>query len=282
MAIVVVAILGIGVLLYPDAASWFSDRKHATDVNGYVSQIQSMDPEETQEQLAEARRYNSNLPGGPLRDPWALDPNGQQTAVGDGTEAYFNTLNGTDGESGGIMGRIRIPTIGADLPIYHGTDEETLTEGVGHLYGSGLPVGGVGNHSVLTAHSGLVNSTLFTELHQVEHGDVFSVQVLDEVLYYEVDQLLTVEPDETESLRQEPGGDYLTLITCTPIGVNSHRLLVRGERVDGPAAEQAGVVTLPSDTQDPGFPWWALGLVGGAAVAVVATRPRQRKDILEA
>lgn len=279
LVIVAVAVLGICVLLYPTAAAWFSDHKHATDVNGYVSQVESMDSAATEAQLAEARRYNENLPGGPLRDPWALDPNGQQTAVGDGTKTYFNTL---DGLSGGMMARIRIPRIDADLPVFHGTDEDTLKQGVGHLYGSGLPVGGVGNHSVLTAHSGLVNSTLFTELHLLETGDVFSVTVLDEVLYYEVDQILSVEPDDTQALRQDPDSDYLTLITCTPIGINTHRLLVRGERVDGPAAEEAGVVTLPSQTQAPGFPWWAVGLLAGTAIAVIATRPRHGKGTLEA
>ncbi len=288
VVIVAVAVLGICVLLYPAAASWFSDRKHATEVNGYVSQVQAMDPERTRAALAQAREYNRSLPGGPLRDPWTLDATGRNTAIGEGKEAYYATLNQQAGQSGddegpgGVMARLRIPQIGADLPVFHGTDEQTLTRGVGHLYGSGLPVGGAGTHSVLTAHSGLATSTLFTDLHRLEDGDVFTVQVMDELLHYRVDQIITVEPDETEALRQVPGHDYLTLITCTPIGVNTHRLLVRAERVDPPAADDGGVVTLASDTTDPGFPWWALGMAGGAAAAVVVTRPRRGRAIFGA
>lgn len=174
-----------------------------------------------------------------------------------------------------MMGRISIPSIHSDLPIFHGTDDETLSKGAGHLFGSGLPVGGTGTHSVLTAHSGFVNATLFDDLDQVRQGDVFSVTVLGESFYYKVDQIKTVLPEETDDLRKVQDKDYVTLVTCTPTGVNSHRLLVRGERVDAPAAGSAHA--LPSQAMDPGFPWWALALVGTAVLIVVVTQPRKAR-----
>ncbi|MEC3854075.1 class C sortase [Paenarthrobacter ureafaciens] len=266
--IVLAAIFGVGVLLYPTAAAWFSDRVHATEISGYVDTVENLAPSARKSLLEEARTFNHELPSGPLRDPYALNDQGGQEMVGAGSDAYKKLL---DIGPGGMMGRISIPSIKADLPIFHGTDENTLSKGVGHLFGSGLPVGGVGTHSVLTAHSGFVNATLFDKLDQVKLDDQFTVDVLGETLYYRVKDIKTVLPEETDDLRKKPGRDLVTLVTCTPKGVNSHRLLVQGERVDAPATSGPG--SLQSQAEDPGFPWWALLLTGASVVAVVITRP---------
>lgn len=271
LLIVLAAVMGVGVLLYPTAAAWFSDRVHATEISGYVNTVENLSPSAQKALLDEARQFNKDLPSGPLRDPYSLNEKGEQTVVGAGSETYKKML---DVGPGGMMGRISIPSIKSDLPIFHGTDEETLSKGAGHLFGSGLPVGGTGTHSVLTAHSGFVNATLFDDLDQVAEGDVFSVTVLGETIYYKVDQIKTVLPEETDDLRKVQDKDYLTLVTCTPTGINSHRLLVRGERIDPPAADSAQ--TLPSQALDPGFPWWALALVGTIVLMVVITRPHKR------
>lgn len=264
-------------LLYPSAASWFSARIHATQVNGYIHDVAALDDSTAQRLLADAQDYNRILPDGPLRDPYVLNADGGQSEIANGEDAYQDMLGGPSGD---VMARIRIPAIDVDLPVFHGTDQATLSRGVGHLYGSSLPVGGTGSHSVLTAHSGLVNSTLFTDLNQLEIGDVFTVTVLDEVLYYSVDQLLTVEPKDTDALRRVAGEDYVTLVTCTPTGVNSHRLLVRAERIPPPAESTADRTALADDVTDPGFPWWAVGLAAGALGILGLTRPRRARRLL--
>jgi sortase A len=268
--IVLVAIIGVGVLLYPTAAAWFSDRAHATEISGYVDTVENLSPSARKELLDGARQFNKELPSGPLRDPYSLNDKGEQDVIGAGSETYKRML---DVGPGGMMARVSIPSIHAELPIFHGTDEDTLAKGVGHLFGSGLPVGGIDTHSVLTAHSGFVNATLFDNLDKVAEGDLFSISVLDETLYYKVDQILAVLPEETDNLRKVEGKDYVTLVTCTPKGVNSHRLLVRGERTDPPASTR-GQQIVPSTTLDPGFPWWALGLLGTAVLIVLSSRPR--------
>ncbi|GAA3893902.1 hypothetical protein GCM10022381_39430 [Leifsonia kafniensis] len=261
-------------LLYPTAAAWFSDRIHATEVSGYVAQVENLRPADQQKLLDDAHAFNAALPSGPIRDPFTLNSAGEQSDIGSGADAYEAALNL---DSDGVMGRIDIPTIDVHLPIFHGTSEETLAKGVGNLFGSALPVGGESTHSVLTAHSGFVTATLFDDLKTMKTGDVFSITVVNETIYYEVDQILTVLPDETEALRRVDGNDYVTLITCTPTGVNTHRLLVRGERIEAPAQTDATTTTQPSDTTDPGLPWWALAIVGMAIAAVLLTRRRKEK-----
>lgn len=271
--IVLAAVIGVGILIYPTAAAWFSDRVHATEISGYVDTVENLAPSARKALLDEARKFNKELPSGPLRDPYSLNEKGEQAVIGAGSAAYKKLL---DVGPGGMMGRLSIPSIHAALPIFHGTDETTLSKGIGHLFGSALPVGGESTHSVLTGHSGFVNATLFDHLDQVAKDDVFSISTLDETLYYKVDQILTVLPNETDALRKVQGKDYITLITCTPKGINSHRLLVRGERIDPPSSNETQQV-LPSTALDPGFPWWALALPGAAALSILATRPRTRK-----
>lgn len=269
--IVLIAAIGVGVLVYPAAASWFSALSHDTDVDGYVQSVENLPDARAKAMLAQARAYNENLPAGPLRDPYALGADGQQTAIGDGTDAYFDTLAVKGAEA---MSQIRIPKIHVNLPVFHGTDEDALARGIGHLYGSALPVGGPGTHSVLTGHNGFVQATLFDGINELVTGDTIIITTLGEHLYYEVDQIITVKPDDTDALRQVPGKDYITLVTCTPTGVNTHRLLVRAERVDAPADanEKAAV----ADNTDPaGFPWWALILVAVPALTIVIIKPRR-------
>lgn len=270
--VMLIAVVGAGILAYPMAASWFSAVKHDTEVDGYTRTIESIPSAEAEALLEAAREYNADLPSGPLRDPYALGADGQQTAVGQGSDAYFDALDlpGSD-----AMARIRIPAVGVDLPVFHGTDEDTLARGIGHLYGTALPVGGAGTHSVLTGHNGFVQATLFDDIDQLENGDTIIVSVLGEDLFYEVDQKTTVLPDESEALRPVAGRDHLTLITCTPTGVNTHRLLVRAERVDAPTAAEAESI-IADDTESAGFPWWALLVVGVPAAAFVAVRPARR------
>lgn len=271
---VLIATLGVGVLLYPTAASWSSDRVHATEISGYADQVKSLAPSEQDKLLDQARAFNASLPAGPLRDPYSLNENGEQEAVGSGSEVYKELVSlGPEG----MMGTISIPSIKTNLPIFHGTGEDALTKGAGHLFGSSLPVGGTSTHSVLTAHSGYVSATLFDSLKNVVNGDVFSVTVLGQTIYYRVDQILTVLPEETDALRQVKGKDYVTLITCTPTGVNTHRLLVRGERIAAPAGAAEGNQRLASNATDPGFPWWALVMVGTPISASLLTRSRTRR-----
>ncbi|WP_194762779.1 class C sortase [Microbacterium sp. UFMG61] len=269
--IVLIAAIGIGVLVYPTAASWFSAWSHDTDVDGYVSSVDQIPAHEITDLLDQADEYNQNLPTGPLRDPYALGADGQQTAIGDGTDAYFDTLS-TDGTE--AMARVRIPSIHVDLPIFHGTGEEVLGRGIGHLYGSSLPVGGPGTHAVLTGHNGFVQATLFDDIDELVEGDLIIVTTLGEDLYYEVDSTETVLPDETDSLRQVPGRDYITLVTCTPTGVNTHRLLVRAERVDAPA-DDSTVTTIADSTDPAGFPWWALLVLGVPTLTAIMVMPRR-------
>jgi len=173
------------------------------------------------------------------------------------------------------MGVIGIGSIGVNLPIYHGVAADVLDRGAGHLPGSALPVGGAGTHSVLTTHSGIVGRELFTRLNKVHVGDTFTITVLNQTLTYQVDQIKTVLPSDIATLAPMPGEDYVTLITCTPIGVNSHRLLVRGHRVAG--AETTTPAQIIQSLRHGGFPWWLVIAAGAVPAAVVLTAPLARQ-----
>ncbi|WP_245907356.1 class C sortase [Leucobacter massiliensis] len=268
MLVIVLVLAGVGVLTYPAAGNWFSDRQHAAQLRSYTEQVERTPGRELQSMLDAAHAYNAELPNGPLRDPYAIDAAGKPIPIGQGKDAYEQTLN-VDGD--GTMGRLVIPKIGVSLPIFHDTGKKSLDAGVGHLYGSGLPVGGTGVHSVLTAHSGVVGAHLFTNLDKLEKGDVFWVDVAGEKIAYKVDQITVVLPTELDALRQIPGGDYLTLVTCTPTGVNTHRLLVRGKRTtldDPKVAEELEAEQDPG----PGFPWWTLPVPAALGLLIPVTR----------
>ncbi len=271
--VILLAVIGAGVMLYPSAAAWLSDLEHDGKVNAYVAEVQTISATDQQSLLDAANAYNAALPDGPLRDPYTLTAAGEAADLGDGLATYRDTLAVGPG---GMMGVVDIPEIGVELPIYHDTSEATLSKGLGHLYGSTLPVGGTGTHAVLTGHSGYVNATLLNELNQLRKGDTFTIAVLGEVLTYQVDQILTVLPNETEALRRVPGKDYVTLITCTPTGVNSHRLLVRGSRIPTPVADAASA-TYGYGGAGTRVPWWAVWGVTAVIVVVLATWPLRRR-----
>ncbi len=268
LVIAVMAMAGVAVLLYPSAASWFSQLEQSRRVDAYADVMQQLGPDGRLQELAEARAYNATLAGGALIDPYGQTPLADQRAIVAAYEAQLD-LGPAD-----VMARVRIPTIGVDLPIYHGTDEATLRRGIGHLLGSALPVGGVGTHSVLTGHRGLPEAVLFSDLDQVLVGDVFEVDVYGEVLFYRVRDVQVIEPGDTQLLMPERGSDLVSLVTCTPLGINSHRIIVTGERIEAPTVEEAAV-EMPDI---PGPPWWAVALAGGWALAAgyrsMTARPR--------
>jgi len=257
------ALAGVGILLYPWAANWFHDRAHRSAIDGYVGYVQSQPGASVSRQLAEAHRFNSRMPKATLSDAY---DNPEGAAGGWAATQYRSVLAGPDGE----MGVIAIPRIGVHLPIFHGTSGDVLRRGVGHLYGTSLPVGGPGTHSVLTGHSGIPGDTLFSNLHELATGDTFTITVLDQTLTYRVDQILTVLPNQTDSLYPARGEDYVTLVTCTPIGINSHRLLVRGIRVPNARVHSAAGMDLHGQTP---FAWWAVVAAGALVLVVVLTTP---------
>lgn len=257
LIIAVMVMLGVGVLLYPSAAGWFSQLEQSQRVDDYAEVMTQLGPEGREQELADAHRYNETLSGGALIDQFGRTPLSDQRAI---VAAYEEQL---DLGPADVMARIRIPSIAVDLPIYHGTDEETLRKGIGHLLGSAMPVGGAGAHSVLTGHRGLPESVLFSDLDQVEVGDVFEVDVYGEALTYEVRDVQVIEPGDTDILTPASGRDLVSLVTCTPLGINSHRIIVTGERIPTPAGESAAVA-MPDI---PGPPWWAVGLAAGFAFA---------------
>lgn len=220
---------GAAVFCYPAISNYLNQKNQSRVVQTYKETVAAQDDALLAEEWAKAEEYNENLAGDPVHDPFVP---GSGYALPDN---YLDVLN-----IDGVMGRITIPKIGVDLPVYHGTEAETLEKGVGHMESTSLPIGGEYRHAVLTGHRGLPSAELFTRLDELEPGDQFYLHVLDATLAYQVDQILTVEPQELETLVAEPGQDYVTLVTCTPYGVNTHRLLVRGTRVPYvPEAEQS-------------------------------------------
>lgn len=225
---------GIGMLLYPTFADWWN-RQHASRVvAGYVEQVDNMDHEKKQQMLEQAKQYNTQLNTVP--DRWHL--------TDEQMEEYERTLDVT---GTGIMGYITIPELKVRLPIYHGTEESVLQIAGGHLAGSSLPIGGSGTHSAVSGHTGLPSAKLFTGLDSLKVGDTFAYHVLDETYTYQVDQIRTVLPNEMRDLDFDPNQDYSTLITCTPYGVNSHRLLVRGHRIPNPVEDTTDYVKADRD-----------------------------------
>lgn len=256
----VIALVGLCAVLYPGVAGWLSSYNQSQVIRDYSKTSADVEPW-AREQLALAHDYNDALTAGVRLDAGANIPTGEGTSS-NATLTYRNIL---DAGAGVPMARVRIPAIQVDLPIYHGTSEDTLLMGAGHLEGSHLPVGGTNTHSVITAHRGLANATMFNDLDEVSVGDTFTVEVLDEVLSYRVMETRVVEPHDTDTLRVQVGRDVVTLVTCTPLGINSHRILVVGERITPTPPEDLALRGQAPDI--PGFPW-ALVALGGGIVAV--------------
>ena len=219
LVLVALFIAGLALLLYPVVSDWWNSYHQSRAVLAYAETISNLNEEEYAALWDNAVAYNRELAQTGTR--WVMSEEEQ--------EKYENTLRVTDS---GIMAYIDIPKINCTLPIYHGTDESVLQTAVGHLSGTSLPVGGEDSHCVISGHRGLPSAKLFTDLDKMTEGDEFSIRTLDEVLTYEVDQILIVEPSDLSALGIEKGEDYCTLVTCTPYGINTHRMLVRGHRVD--------------------------------------------------
>ena len=220
---IVVVLIGILICLYPAISNYVAKLNHQEIIENYTLAVEELDEETVEEELEKATIYNENLSGDPVHDPFL---EGSGYALPDN---YLEVLNMYED---GVMGYIEIPAIDCYLPIYHGTDEETLLKGVGHIEQTSLPVGGTSTHAVLTGHTGLSTSELFTNLIDLEVGDVFYIHILNQTLVYKIYETEVIEPDDISKLVIEDGRDLVTLVTCTPYGVNSHRLLVKGERTE--------------------------------------------------
>ena len=224
----VCTVLAFGITLYPLISNVVGEKYRSIVESRYDKAVEKLNTVELIAEKEEAVLYNRTLQGG-------TENAFSREALAEAEESYGRLLN-VRGD--GIMGYIQIPKIGVELPIYHGTAEETLDKGVGHLLGTSLPVGGIGTHCVLTGHSGLAGTRMFSDLDQLNKGDVFYVRVLDETHAYMIMDINTVLPEDTSKLEIDPQRESVTLVTCTPFGVNTHRLLVRGERIEVSMAER--------------------------------------------
>lgn len=222
---VLLLLVGLGVMLFPTFSDLYYRWEASREIAQYNRALEAQ-PEDYSELWAAAEAYNRQL-ASRAADPTAA----VESELAEQVRQYLNPLGN------GMMGYVDIPKIGVHLPIYQGTQESALQAGAGHWLGTSLPTGGASTHCVLTAHNGLVKAKMFTDIDQLEEGDTFTLTVLDRVLTYEVDQILTTLPDELEPLRIVEGQDYVTLYTCTPYGINTHRLLVRGHRIPTPETE---------------------------------------------
>lgn len=212
-------VAGLSLLLYPTVSNYWNTLHASRAVATYVDAVQNMGEDKRREMLQKAIDYNKSLTS-----------DNQRLTISSARRQEYESILDVDGN--GMIGYIEIPNVNITLPVYHGTNDDVLQIAVGHLDWTSLPVGGTSTHCVLSGHRGLPSAKLFTNLDQVKEGDTFVIRVLDEILTYEVDQIRIVEPADVDDLMIENGKDYCTLVTCTPYGVNSHRLLVRGHRVE--------------------------------------------------
>lgn len=236
-AILLVAVLlaGLSLLLYPLVSNYWNSIHQSQAIAAYMDDVSELDDSTYDALWEEAQGYNASL----LENENRFFPDEEEQ------QQYEQLLRISDDGINGIIGYIEIPNIDVTLPIYHGTSEEILQVAIGHIEGSSLPVGGLSTHCVISGHRGLPSSRLFTDIDRLSEGDIFTLLVLDEALTYEVDQIRIVEPDDISLLEIKEGEDLCTLVTCTPYGVNSHRLLVRGHRVEN--QEAMGFLRITAD-----------------------------------
>ena len=256
MVCVTLALIALGITLYPLISNFFAEANRSLVETRYEKAVEQLDDSEIISAHSAAQNYNSMLLN-VTEKPYTRD------ALQKASESYDQLLNIRDD---GIMGYLQIPILNMDLPIYHGTDEKTLDHGLGHLLGSSLPVGGTGTHSVITGHSGLAGQRIFSDLDKLQTGDIFYLKVLDDTLAYMVMEIDTVLPEDTSKLTVYPDQDNVTLVTCTPYGVNTHRLLVRGTRIPYEQAET--IVQESTAVETPKSTWrqeYMKGLIYGLA-----------------
>lgn len=251
LIIAILCLIAATLFTYPYAAQWVTQYNQSNVIIDQEAADRLSGKIYAQEKLAAAREYNNKL------HAEGIFRSGDNIMTGTGTgqeSAQYEDLLNNDPNH--VMARLRVPTINLDLPVYHGTSDETLLKGVGHLKGTSLPVGGIGTRTVLTGHRGLATAELFTNLNKVKENDTFSIEVMGEVFSYRVFQVQVVAPDATEEIRAIPGKDLATLVTCTPLGINTHRILITGERIiPTPQSDLDAAGEIPST---PSFPWWIV------------------------
>lgn len=260
---VLVFLAGVVTMLYPVVASSLNDWEQTRAAKNYSADRDILPLASQQASLESAIEYNNRVGDLPLYDAW----NGPENPVSPEYNEYLTQLS-----DGNAMGQLVIPAIDVNLPMYHGTDEETLEKGIGHLYGTSLPVGGQSAHSVLTGHTGIVSATILNRLDEVELGESIYIRTVGQDLKYEVSDIRVVLPEETDSLQIVKGEDLLTVITCTPYGINSHRLLVTGHRV--PMDPNEATVFEEADSK---FDWWMLVVAGAVIIVFIVIIVRSRK-----
>lgn len=264
--LLLVFVIGLSLLLYPTFSDWWNSMHQSRAVASYVEEVAHIDSDKYEQLWKEAWDYNDSLMG--RVNNYVLDEEQKEE---------YNHLLDIGGT--GIMGYIEIPIIGVTLPIYHGADEAVLQVAIGHLEWTSLPVGGESSHCVVSGHRGLPSARLFTDLDKLVVGDTFMFRVLDEILTYEVDQILIVSPHETDALMIEQGKDLCTLVTCTPYGINSHRLLVRGHRVENQEEAKAVRVTSDAIQIEPVIvaPLVALPILLVLLIGLMFPKPKRRR-----
>ena len=264
--LILVFLTGLSLLLYPTVSDYWNSFHQSRAIASYDSEVAALDNTDYETLWTAAQDYNRRL---------ARQENPLVQSEEDLAE-YEDLLN-LDGT--GAMGYIEIPELKVSLPIYHGVDEGVLQVAVGHIPGTSLPTGGEGTHCVLSGHRGLPSAKLFTNLDQLCEGDTFLLRVLDETLTYEVDQILIVEPHEVEPLAIDPGQDYCTLVTCTPYGINTHRLLVRGHRIENQAGANSARVTADAMQIEPAVvaPMVAAPILLLLMLWILLRKPRKEK-----
>lgn len=217
--IIAVFFIGLSILLYPIVSNWWNELRQSRAIMDYETAVSQISLADYEKMLSEAKKYNE-----------MIAEEGMQWVMDDDQREHYNNILNVDGT--GNMGYISIPKINVNLPLYHGVSEEVLLTSIGHIEGTSFPVGGETSHSVVSGHRGLPSSKLFSELDKLSEGDRWTVSILNETFTYQVDQIKVVEPDDLQFIQLEDGQDYMTLVTCTPYGINTHRLLIRGHRVE--------------------------------------------------
>lgn len=236
--LVLIFAVGLGLLLYPTLSNYWNTLHQSRAIATYTEQVDNLEDDEYNRILGEAKAYNA-----------MISAKGNRRSLSDAEMQVYNKL--LDPSGTGVMAYIDIPIIGVSLPVYHGVSDAVLQVATGHLEWSALPVGGESTHCVLSGHRGLPSAKLFTNLDKLGEGDVFMLHVLKETFTYQVDQILIVEPHETDDLNIVRGEDYCTLVTCTPYGINSHRLLVRGHRIENLEEDEVLIITADASRIDP-------------------------------
>ncbi|MBQ6808410.1 MAG: class C sortase [Firmicutes bacterium] len=264
IVLILLLLVGLSLLLYPSISDYWNSLHQSQAIANYAEDVAQLDEEEYSQLWQEAEAYNQAL----------RERKNSYFFTEEEKEEYNRLL---DPAGYGVMGYVEIPSISCSLPLYHGTDESVLQIALGHLEWSSLPTGGVGTHCVLSGHRGLPSAKLFTDLDKLVEGDIFLLQVLDRVLTYEVDQILIVEPQETASLQIFEGKDYCTLVTCTPYGKNTHRLLVRGHRVETAETEVSVRVTSEAILIEPVIVAPILAMPMLVLLLIILCWPRKRK-----